>query len=243
MRYSPLASAALLAVVTAPALAHPVSIRATEDPSIVERELQDGLVERGYYDDLVSRDLEARKNSDRGAKHLAGMIKKDATKQRQRQGQSTATSSGSARQSGSGPASSHPQQNRQREYDVNGELFTRTPEDASVVERELRDGLVERGFYEALLSRGLEARTNAEHGAKQQILQGPPGPARTQARRIIRNRQRNKAQAASGRQPHPQANGGSGVKRPHLEAGAHHRRREYENGELFERGFEIDELD
>ncbi|KAH9918304.1 uncharacterized protein B0H18DRAFT_1106960 [Fomitopsis serialis] len=58
MRYSTLASAVCLAA--APALAHLVTIRAIEDASMVERELDDGLMERGYYDTLRSRDLEAR---------------------------------------------------------------------------------------------------------------------------------------------------------------------------------------
>jgi len=61
MRYSTLASAVLLAAATAPALAHPITTRANEDASIVERELQDEMVGRGYYDGLVSRDLDARR--------------------------------------------------------------------------------------------------------------------------------------------------------------------------------------
>ncbi|KAH9912869.1 uncharacterized protein B0H18DRAFT_1126723 [Fomitopsis serialis] len=65
MRYSTLASAVILAAATAPALAHPVTTRATEDASVVERELQDGLVERGYYDEIVERDLEARRQPPR----------------------------------------------------------------------------------------------------------------------------------------------------------------------------------
>ncbi|KAH9922764.1 uncharacterized protein B0H18DRAFT_503809 [Fomitopsis serialis] len=64
MRYSTLASTVLLAVATAPALAHPITNRATEDASMVERELQDALMERGYYYDLLSRDLEARKTAE-----------------------------------------------------------------------------------------------------------------------------------------------------------------------------------
>ncbi|KAH9912897.1 uncharacterized protein B0H18DRAFT_1126714 [Fomitopsis serialis] len=116
MRYSTLASAVLLAAAAAPALAHPVTIRATEDASIVERELQDELVERGYYDDLVSRDLQARKDSARGPTHLAGMIKKDAANLH-RQRPDVNSPSGSARHaySGSHPSHSHP--NRVRSDD------------------------------------------------------------------------------------------------------------------------------
>ncbi|KAH9918305.1 uncharacterized protein B0H18DRAFT_1123090 [Fomitopsis serialis] len=76
MRYSTLASAVCLAAAAAPALAHRVTIRAIEDASMVERELDDGLVERGYYDDLLSRDFkfEARsgKRTPTSGKSLPG---------------------------------------------------------------------------------------------------------------------------------------------------------------------------
>ncbi|KAH9830352.1 uncharacterized protein C8Q71DRAFT_727585 [Rhodofomes roseus] len=193
MRYSTLTSTVLLAVATAPALAHPVTIRATEDASLIERELQGGLVERGYYDDLLTRDLEARKNADdvhqshpsasqghsagtsNGAAHHSHMLMASLGRQsgpihhyvwypgtaheypHQRPGYRPPNSS--PQHSGSRPSSPRP---HPREYDLGGELFIRTAEDASIVERELQDGLVERGYYDDLLTRDLEARKNAD---------------------------------------------------------------------------------
>jgi len=183
MRYSTLASTILLAVATAPALAHPVTIRATEDASIVERELQDALIERGYYDDLVSRDLEARSRP-MTDKERAAMV---LAQRRQGQGQGEpfkssreragtphphAGQSSSAQHSGSraAPPLQHPQPTRpgpkakakflRREYYLD-ELFIRTIEDASMVERELQHRPVERGYHK-ILSRDLETRKNAD---------------------------------------------------------------------------------
>jgi len=124
-------------------------------------------------------------------------------------------------------------------------------EDASIVERELQDEPVEFGYYDVVVSRNLEARKNAdpetteEHAAKErrwdtQVMHA--GAARLQ--QTAMNRHPN--QAGLSRPPHPQPNGGSGE-----DSGPGPRRetlrpstREYDlDGELSERGFEIDELD
>ncbi|KAH9918319.1 uncharacterized protein B0H18DRAFT_1123102 [Fomitopsis serialis] len=129
MRYSTIASAALLAVATAPALAHPVTIRATEDASMVERELQVGLLERGYYANVLPRD---RKTSDGSCMW--------APRLRTTPGSHAATNpppnragpngrphpqpnGGSGHNGGAGRGAGAP--HRRREYDLDGELFER----------------------------------------------------------------------------------------------------------------------
>ncbi|TFY52903.1 hypothetical protein EVJ58_g9750 [Rhodofomes roseus] len=205
MRYATLVSTVLLAVATAPTFAHPVTIRATEDASILERELQDGLAERGYYDDLVSRNLEARNPPDISDKERAAIALRLRQKAEKRQRRGGAAARSPVRsvmwhfQAKPGSSLRHEAKIDPREYDLDGELFTRTTEDASsvMVERELRDTLTGRGYYDDLVSRDLEARKNFDHG-------DPTG--------------------SQGTQPY--------------------RPREYDlDSELFERGFEVDELD
>ncbi|KAH9918331.1 uncharacterized protein B0H18DRAFT_957985 [Fomitopsis serialis] len=141
MRYSTITSAVLLAATTAPALAYPVTTRATEDASIVERELQDALVERGYYDDLVSRDLEARgggpsKSDKAHAASIARMRKEHQDRMRQNPGFIRDPPSAIWTASREGTPLQHPRPYRPaqkaeflpkkpREYDFNGELFER----------------------------------------------------------------------------------------------------------------------
>jgi len=270
MRYSTLASTVLLVVATAPTLAHPVIIRTTEDASMVERELQDALMERGYYDDLLSRDLEARKSTDDAVSKPAA-----ASAQRQRQmpvaqwreraaQRQSQKRFRDAQHSGYRPGPSHPHQNggagqgaggqhHPRESDLDGELFIRTTEDASVVERELHDALMERGYYGDLLSRDLETRKNADkpdesrneryHRERQEYMlhRGDNMMRHAQGQRHSAGTSNGAAQRSRSqpRPPPPHQNGGAGQ-------GATGRRhsREYDlDGGLFERGFEVDELD
>ncbi|KAH9918328.1 uncharacterized protein B0H18DRAFT_1031587, partial [Fomitopsis serialis] len=151
-------------------------------------------------------------------------------------------------------AGSHP-----RGYDLDGELFIRTTEDASMVERELLDGLVERGYYDDLLSRDLEARNNADP-------ESPHQRAEREAREHAQRAPQRNAQymQAAGEtlfhfaqhgypgqsrgpyppEPHPWIgrtgqHGGAGHG-----AGAQHHPRDYDlDGELLERDFEAYELD
>ncbi|KAH9922766.1 uncharacterized protein B0H18DRAFT_503870 [Fomitopsis serialis] len=137
MRYSTLASTVLLAVATAPALAHPITNRATEDASMVERELQDALMERGYYYDLLPRHFGAHhmprseRAVDRAAREAQARVReKGATIliataehhqkkiEQSHQPQQTPQQNSGSRQ-GAG-AQHHP-----REYDLDGEPFGR----------------------------------------------------------------------------------------------------------------------
>ncbi|KAH9914352.1 uncharacterized protein B0H18DRAFT_1216068 [Fomitopsis serialis] len=267
MRYSTLASTVLFAVATAPALAHPITNRATEDASMVERELQDALMERSYYYDLLSRDLEARKTADEAVpKPDAASVQREERERhmvhnvqlhlqayvdRQRQGQSGPHSE-------SRPSPSHPQRNgggagahHPREYDLDGELFGRATEDASMVERELQDALMERGYYDDLLSRDLEARKTADDTVSKPgaaSIQRRPQTGMDQVRQRMMNLrlwQGTRPQGPthnSGSRPgpsHPQQSGGGGQRT----GGQHHPREYVLDGGLFERGFEVDELD
>ncbi|KAH9922760.1 uncharacterized protein B0H18DRAFT_956129 [Fomitopsis serialis] len=145
MRYSTLASTVLLAI---PALARPVTInsRATGDVSMVERELQDALMERGYYDTLLSRDLEARKTAEESPdekyhrERQKYMLDRGDRMMGHAEGQthSAGTSNRPAQHSGSRPrhhsSPPHPSggagqgargQHHSREYDPDGGLFER----------------------------------------------------------------------------------------------------------------------
>ncbi|TFY60659.1 hypothetical protein EVJ58_g4998 [Rhodofomes roseus] len=281
MRYSTLASTVLLAVATAPALAHPVTIRATEDASIVERELQDGLIERGYYDDLVSRDLEARTPVDSRERAAITLRRMREQQERQRKGDAAdkeraakalrlrkgsmsqpSKSPHYSQSSGVGPSLQHPKPQRPsekakflppREYDLDGELFIRTTADASgvMVERELQDALMERGYYDDLVSRDLEARKNFDHGdpvgererAARALAQRRAAQMEAAAQRLRHVGMTNQGHAGPSRPPHP-PQGGSGQNGSGRGSGAQPRPREYDlDGELFERSFEVDELD
>ncbi|KAH9918308.1 uncharacterized protein B0H18DRAFT_1106961 [Fomitopsis serialis] len=175
MRYTALSSAVLLAVATAPALAHPVTTRATEDASIVERKLQNGLVKYGHYDDLVSRNLEARWTVDpEEEKRRAGEVlaQRRRTQAEARQARAQAHAQWKAHEDTKyrllcNALAAHTQNRLQSQAGPSRSPHTppnrsRSDEDASMIERELQDGLVERGYYDDLLARDLEARNNAE---------------------------------------------------------------------------------
>ncbi|KAH9910225.1 uncharacterized protein B0H18DRAFT_504560 [Fomitopsis serialis] len=249
MRYSTLASTVLLAVATAPALAHPVTIRATEDASMVsERELQDVLMGRGYYDDILSRDLEARKDPDKAVPKQA-----TASAQGQRRmtmGQWRQRQAGREEEKGKrlpNPSHPHPNggagqgagggQHRSREYDLDGGLFGRATEDASMVERALQDALMERGYYDDLLSRDLEARKNPEKpkpDAAQRRKELREGQLRAFEHGMAQGHDRPTQIFGQGTRPgpsRPQQSGGAGQR-----GGGQHRPREYDlDGELFGR--------
>ncbi|KAH9918314.1 uncharacterized protein B0H18DRAFT_676812 [Fomitopsis serialis] len=141
MRYSTLVSTVLLAAATAPALARPVTVRATEDASMVERDLQDALVERGCYDDLVSRDLEARgggpsKTDKARVASIARLRQEHQDRMRQNPGFIRDPPSAIWTASREGTPLQHPRPYRPaqkaeflpkkpREYDFDGELFER----------------------------------------------------------------------------------------------------------------------
>jgi len=264
MRYSTLASAVLLAAATAPVLAHPITIRATEDAFMVERELQDTLMERGYYDDILSRDFEVRNDMEPKPPHpRVKKLKEEGWEHMQSERKGTPPIStgryvyvpGSRGQPSGGSghnggarhqAGAH---HRRREYDLDGELFVRATEDASIVRRELQDGLVERGYYDDLLSRGFEARSEKEESTEPK----PPHP-RVEKLKLKQNYPNDKKgtppvsteryQYFPAAKPHAQPQAGRSGNNGGKGGGAHHRRREYDlDGELFERSFEADELD
>ncbi|KAH9918321.1 uncharacterized protein B0H18DRAFT_957977 [Fomitopsis serialis] len=123
-----------------------------------------------------------------------------------------------------------------------------------MVERELQDGLLERGYYDNVLPRDRKMSDGFVHaGPAAQNHAGEPAQTQwaEQARRAGAARLQHAAtnpppnRAGPNGRPHPQPNGGSGHNSgAGRGAGARHRRREYDlDGELFDRGFEIDELD
>ncbi|KAH9912885.1 uncharacterized protein B0H18DRAFT_1214231 [Fomitopsis serialis] len=132
MHHCALTSAVLLVAATAIAFAHPIAIRSAIDASIVERGLQDRLVERSYYDDFLS-DFEAR--DDKVALEIQGpkpihprvkALRKALRKERKHRGTYAGTPS---RSTVYDPRLLHPQHRGRSDYDeiVERNLGARKP--------------------------------------------------------------------------------------------------------------------